>query len=122
MLYLDLHLEVCLEVRKESEENGKRQFEDLRHRGDPILGQSHTQVLLDGVYEHLVGLKDGPGVLQDGQQQLEGQDLRPQLVGPETRTEKRKLKSLMKARGTIDSPSESYKIKFIRNNNISLLS
>lgn len=81
-LYLDLHLEVRLEVGEQSEENGERQFEDLRHRGDSVLGQGHTQVLLDGVDEHLISLENGPGVLQDGQEQLEGQDLRSQLMGP----------------------------------------
>lgn len=81
--YLDLHLEVRLEVGEQSEENGKWEFKDLRHRGHAVLGQGHTQVLLDGVDEHLIGLEDGPGVLQDGQQQLEGQDLRSQLVGSE---------------------------------------
>lgn len=90
--YLDLHLEVRLKMREQSEENGERELEDLRHGGDAILGQGHTQVLLDGVYEHLVGLEDGSGVLQDGEQQLEGQDLRSQLVGPETEREKRKLR------------------------------
>lgn len=88
--YLDLHLEVRLEVGEQSEENGEWEFEDLRHRRDTILGQGHTQVLLDGVDEHLVSLEDGPGVLQDGQEQLEGQDLRSQLMGPEAEEEKRR--------------------------------
>lgn len=83
MLYLNLHLEVGLEVGKEREEDGERELKDLRHRGDSVLGQGHTQVLLDGVNEHFIGLENGPGILQDGQQQLEGQDLRSQLVGPE---------------------------------------
>lgn len=81
--YLNLHLEVRLEVGEQGEEDGEGEFEDLRHGGDSILGQGHAQVLLNGVDEHLIGLEDGPGVLQDGQEQLEGQDLRPQLVGPE---------------------------------------
>ena len=76
-----------LEVGEQGEENGEREFEDLRHGGDAVLGQGHAQVLLDGVDEHLVGLEDGPGVLQDGQEQLEGQDLRSQLVGPEAEPE-----------------------------------
>lgn len=75
MFYLDLHLEVRLEVGQQSEENGKREFEDLRHGGDAVLGQGHAQVLLDGVDEHLISLEDGPGVLQNGEEQLEGQDL-----------------------------------------------
>lgn len=80
--YLDLHLEVGLEVGEEGEEDGQREREDLGDRGDAVLGQRHTQVLLDGVDEHLVGLEDGPSVLQDGQQQLEGQHLGAQLMGP----------------------------------------
>lgn len=86
--YLDLHLEVRLEVGEQSEENGERELKDLGHGGDAILGQGHAQVLLDGVDEHLVSLEDGPGVLQDGQQQLEGQDLRSQLMGPEVEGER----------------------------------
>ena len=80
--HLDLHLEVGLEVGQQREEDGQRQLEDLGHRGDAVLGQRHAQVLLDGVDEHLVGLEDGAGVLQDGQQQLQGQHLGAQLVGP----------------------------------------
>lgn len=83
VLYLDLHLEVRLEVGQQREEDGKGELEDLRHRGDPVLRQGHAKVLLDGIDEHLVCLEDGPGVLQDGQEQLEGQDLGAQLVGPE---------------------------------------
>lgn len=74
-LYLNLHLEVGLEVGQESEEDGERELKDLRHRGDSVFGQGHTQVLFDGVDEHFIRFENGPGVLQDGQQQLEGQDL-----------------------------------------------
>jgi hypothetical protein len=80
--YLDLHLEVGLEVGEESEEDGERELKDFRDRGDTVLRQCHTQVLLDGVDEHLVGLEDGPSILQYGQEQLEGQYLGAQLVGP----------------------------------------
>lgn len=79
-----------LEVGEQSEENGERKFEDLRHGGDTVLGQGHAQVLLDGVDEHLISLEDGPGVLQDGQEQLQGQDLRSQLMGPEAGGETRR--------------------------------
>lgn len=79
-----------LEVGEQSEEDGEREFEDLRHGGDAVLGQGHTQVLLDGVDEHLVSLEDGPSVLQDGEEQLEGQDLRSQLMGPEASGERKK--------------------------------
>lgn len=74
-LYLNLHLEVGLEVGQESEEDGERELKDLRHRGDSVFGQGHTQVLFDGVDEHFIRFENGPSVLQDGQQQLEGQDL-----------------------------------------------
>lgn len=65
--YLDLHLEVGFEVGQECEEDGQREFEDLGDGGDAVFGQRHAKVLLDGVDEHLVGLEDGAGVLQDGQ-------------------------------------------------------
>lgn len=68
---------------EQSEENGEWEFEDLRHRGDSIFGQGHTEVLFDGVDEHLIRLEDGPSVLQDGEEQLQGQDLGAQLMGPE---------------------------------------
>lgn len=87
-IYLNLHLEVRLKVGEQSEENGEWEFEDLRHRGHSIFGQGHTQVLFDGIDEHLISLEDGPGVLQDGQEQLEGQDLRSQLMRPEEGDEK----------------------------------
>lgn len=80
-----------LEVGQQGEENGEGEFKDLRHGGHSILGQGHAQVLLDGVYEHLVGLENGPGVLQDGQQQLEGQDLGSQLVGSEAGRERKEV-------------------------------
>lgn len=75
---------------EQSEENGQGEFEDLRHGGDPVFGQGHTQVLFDGVDEHLVSLENGSGILQDGQEQLEGQDLRTQFVGPEAEAEERR--------------------------------
>lgn len=85
---------MSLEVGEEGEEDGEREREDLGDRGDAVLGQRHTQVLLDGVDEHLVGLEDGPRVLQDGQQQLEGQHLGAQLVRS---TETNRKQHLLKA-------------------------
>lgn len=82
MLYLNLHLEVGLEVGQQSEEYGERQLKDLRHRGDSVFGQGHTQVLFDSVDEHFIRFENGPSILQDGQQQLERQHLWSQLVGP----------------------------------------
>lgn len=90
--YLDLHLEVGLEVGQESEEDGERELKDLRHRGDSVFGQGHTQVLFDGVDEHFIRFENGPGVLQDGKQQLEGQDLWSQLMGPEAEGEAAELR------------------------------
>lgn len=66
MLYLNLHLEVGLEVGQQSEEYGERQLKDLRHRGDSVFGQGHTQVLFDGVDEHFICFENGPSILQDG--------------------------------------------------------
>lgn len=82
--YLDLHLQVNLEVGQQGEEDGERQLKDFWHRRDAVFGQRHAQILLDGVDEHLMGPKHGAGALQHGQQQLQGHDLRAQLVGPET--------------------------------------
>lgn len=95
MCYLNLHLEVCLEVGKQSEEDGEGELEDFGHRGHPVLGQSHTQVLLDGVDEHLVCLENWTSILQDGEEQLEGQDLRPQLVGPDARRRREERECFM---------------------------
>lgn len=64
-----------LEVGEQCEEDGQRQLEHLGHRRHAVFGQSHAQVLLDGVHKHLVGAKDGTGPLQHGEQQLEGNDL-----------------------------------------------
>lgn len=63
---------MCFEVGEQGEEDGEGELEHLRHGGDPVLGQRHTQVLLDGVDEHLIGLEDGPGILQDRQEKLQG--------------------------------------------------
>lgn len=63
------------EVGQQREEDGERQLEDLGDGRDAVLGERHAQILLDGVDEHLVGLENGPRILQDGQQQLQRQDL-----------------------------------------------
>lgn len=80
-LYLDLHLQVNLEVGQQGEKDGQRELKHLGHGGDAVFGQSHAQVLLDGVDEHLVGAEHGPGALQHREQQLQGDDLGAQLVG-----------------------------------------
>lgn len=85
--YLDLHLQVDLEVGEQREEDGQRELEDLRHGGDSVLGQRHAQVLLDGVHEHLVSPEHRAGALKHGEQQLQGHDLGPQLMGPEEEEE-----------------------------------
>lgn len=82
VLYLNLHLQVDLEVGEQGEEDSQWELKDLGHRGDAILGQSHAQILFDGVDEHLVSAKHRPGALQHRQQQLQGDNLGPQLVGP----------------------------------------
>lgn len=68
---------------KQGEEDGEREFKDLRHGGDAVFRQRHAEVLFDGVDEHLVSAEHGSGSLQHRQQQLEGDYLGPQLVGPE---------------------------------------
>lgn len=65
------------EVGEQGEEDGERQFEDLGHRGDAVFRQRHAQVLFDSVDEHLVGAEHRPGALQHGEQQLQGNYLRP---------------------------------------------
>lgn len=82
VFYLNLHLQVDFEVGKQGEEDGQWEFEDLRYRGDAIFGQCHTQILLDGIHKHLVGAKHWPGALQHGEQQLQGDNLGPQLMRP----------------------------------------
>lgn len=80
-LYLNLHLQVNLEVGQQGEEDGQRELKHLGHGGDAVFGQCHAQVLLDGVDEHLVGAEHGPGALQHREQQLQRDDLGAQLVG-----------------------------------------
>ncbi len=118
LFYLDLHLEVRLEVGEQSEENGEWELEDLRHRRDAVLGQRHAQILLDSVDEHLVSLEDGPGVLQDGQEQLQGQDLRSQLMGPEAEEQRGKRSSVIN--GCEDSTSCSLGCKIIKRSCVKL--
>lgn len=76
-----MHLEMCLEVGQKGEEDGQRQLEHFGDGGDTVFRQRYAQVLLDGVDEHLIGFEDGPSVLQDGQEELQREDLGPQLVG-----------------------------------------
>lgn len=80
-LYLNLHLQVDLEVGQQGEEDGQWELKDLRHRGDAVFGQRHAQILFDGVDEHLMGAKHWPGALQHREQQLQGDNLGPQLMG-----------------------------------------
>lgn len=78
-----MHLEMRLEVGQEGEKDGQRQLEHFGDGGDAVFRQCYAQVLLDGVDEHLVSFEDGPSVLQDGQEELQREDLGPQLVGSE---------------------------------------
>lgn len=71
-----------LEVGEQGEEDSQRELKDLRHRGDAIFGQRHAQILFDGVDKHLVCAEHRPGALQHRQQQLQGDNLGPQLMGP----------------------------------------
>lgn len=69
-----------LEVGQQGEEDGQRELEDLRYGGDAIFGQRHAEILFDGVDKHLMGAKHWPGALQHREQQLQGDNLGPQLV------------------------------------------
>ena len=80
--YLYLHLQVHFKVWKKSKKNSERELKDIRHWRDAVLGQRHTEVLLDCVDEHLVSPEDWAGVLQHGQEELQGDHLGAQLVGP----------------------------------------
>lgn len=86
--YLDLHLKVHFEVGEQGKEDGKRQFKYFRHRGDTVFRERHTQVLFDGVHKHLMGSKHRSSTLQHWEQQLQGNNLRAQLMGPERKDRK----------------------------------
>lgn len=47
------------EPREQSQEDGERELEDLRHGGDAVLAESHAQVLLDGGDEHDIAAEHG---------------------------------------------------------------
>lgn len=68
---------------EQGKEDGKRQFKYFRHRGDPVFRERHTQVLFDGVHKHLMGSKQRSSTLQHWEQQLQGNHLWAQLMGPE---------------------------------------
>ena len=80
--YLYLHLQMHFKVWKKSEKNSERELKDIRHWGDAVLGQRHAEVLLDRGDEHLMSPEDRAGVLQHGQEELQGDHLGTQLVGP----------------------------------------
>ena len=65
---LDLEFKMLLEVSQQCEKYGQGQLKHLRHWRHPILRQGHTQILFDGIDEHVIGLKNGASILQDGQQ------------------------------------------------------
>lgn len=76
---------------QQGEEDRQRQLEDLRHRGNTVFGQRHAQVLLDGIGKHFVSAEDWAGTLQQGKQQLQGDNLGAQLMGPGRRNSQRSL-------------------------------
>lgn len=82
---------------QQGEEDGQRELKDLRHGGDAIFGQRHAQILFDGVDKHLMGAKHRPGALQHGEQQLQGDDLGPQLV----RSAKRRNRGSINTSGSL---------------------
>lgn len=67
---------------EQGEEDSQRELKHLRNRGDAIFRECHAQILFDGVDEHLMGAKHWPSTLQHRQQQLQGDNLGPQLMGP----------------------------------------
>ena len=87
-----------LEGLKEREEDGEGEFHHLWHTGHPILGESHTEVLLHGSDEHLLrseglGREKGvkhwgskvahlAGILQDGSDEFQTQNLGTEFVRP----------------------------------------
>lgn len=83
--YLNLHLQVHLELWQECKKYCKWEFKYFRDRGHTILGESYTQVLLDGCHKHFIGSEYWTSILEDWQQQMEGQNLRTQLMWPVTR-------------------------------------
>lgn len=82
-VYLNLHLEMNLKVGQQGQEDGQRELKNLRHRGNAIFGQRHAEILLDGVGKHIMSTEHWAGTLQQRKQQLKGNNLRPQLMGPE---------------------------------------
>lgn len=70
---------------EQGEEDGEGELKHLGHRGHPVLGEGHTQVLLDGIDKHLVGAEDRPCPLEHRQQQLQRHHFGAQLMRPEER-------------------------------------
>lgn len=52
----------------------------LRNSWDAISGQSHTEVLLNSIDEHFIGLENRTSILQDGKQELKWKNFRTQLM------------------------------------------
>ena len=71
-----------LEGGEKSEKDAETQLKHLRHVGHPVLGERHTEVLPDGADEDLIRAEDGAGVLENGEKQLQREDLGAKLVGP----------------------------------------
>ena len=57
--HLNLHLKMSLEGGEEREEGGEGQLKHLWYTGYTILGQGHTQILLDGCDKHLERKREG---------------------------------------------------------------
>ena len=71
-----------LEEAEQRKEDCEGALEDLWHGRDAVLGEGDAQVLLDGGDEHLVGPENSAGVLEHREEELEGEDLGSELVGP----------------------------------------
>eukprot|EP00968_Pinguiococcus_pyrenoidosus_P016884 scaffold1642_cov252-Pinguiococcus_pyrenoidosus.AAC.2 len=86
---LDLRLALGLEVVQDRQEELQGSADDRRHAGRTVSEQRRTEVVLHGENEAAVRLEGGAGVLEGGQQQLQGEllrgethDVRPEEVVP----------------------------------------
>lgn len=64
--YLDLHLQMCLEVWQQSKEYRKRQLKNFWNRWDSIFWECNTQILLNSINKHLICSENRSCILQNG--------------------------------------------------------
>ena len=78
------YLEVGGQNGEEQEEDAQREVGDLRVGVQRVGAEGEHQVLFDGAHKHVACLEDAARVLQQVQQQLQGQDLGAQGSGRAT--------------------------------------